>query len=54
MYNCNLKKNYIGFNSKGKAIIMKKIGRKGSACMMAIAFLAMSVPVYAGCNNMKV
>lgn len=25
MYNCNLKKNYIGFNSKGKAIIMKKL-----------------------------
>lgn len=25
MYNCNLKKNYIGFNSKGKAIIMKNL-----------------------------
>ena len=48
MYNCNLKKNYIGFNSKGKAIIMKKLGRKGSACMMAIALCAMTVPVFAG------
>ena len=47
MYNCNLKKNYIGFNSKGKAIIMKKLGRKGSACMMAIALCAMTVPVFA-------
>lgn len=51
MYNCNLKKNYIGFNSKGKAIIMKKLGRKGSACMMAIALCAMTVPVFAGSNN---
>ena len=54
MYNCNLKKNYIGFNSKGKAIIMKKLGRKGSACMMAIALCAMTVPVFAGSNNKSV
>ena len=47
MYNCNLKKNYIGFNSKGKAIIMKKIGRKGSACTMAIDLCAMTIIVFA-------
>ena len=33
---------------------MKKLGRKGSACMMAIALCAMTVPVFAGSNNKSV